>query len=170
MPTRRPRRSSGPPGTPPTWPPRPGGAWTTKRSRRPCACGRPSKPRLSGRRFFKVYGESSSPRGKAAQAQAVADHEERGTGHRGPGDDRVEQGGGGQRKRGDVVGERPEEIALDRAQRRAREPDGVADRAKVTADKRDVGGLDRGVGAGRERDPEVGLGERGRVVDPVADH
>ena len=37
-------------------------------------------------------------------------------------------------------------------------------------DEREVGGLDRDVGAGADRQAEVGLGERGRVVDAVADH
>ena len=37
-------------------------------------------------------------------------------------------------------------------------------------DERQVGGLDRDVGAGADREPEVGLRERGRVVDAVADH
>ena len=39
---------------------------------------------------------------------------------------------------------------------------------KLAGDQRDVGRLDRHVGAGADRDPDVGLGERGRVVDPVA--
>ena len=37
-------------------------------------------------------------------------------------------------------------------------------------DEREVGGLDRDVGAGADREAEVGLGERGGVVDAVADH
>ena len=37
-------------------------------------------------------------------------------------------------------------------------------------DQGQVGGLDRDVGAGSHRQPEIGLGERGGVVDPVADH
>ena len=42
--------------------------------------------------------------------------------------------------------------------------------AQVAGDQRQVGGLDRDVGAGADRQAEVGLGERGRVVDAVADH
>ena len=50
------------------------------------------------------------------------------------------------------------------------EPDRVDGRAQVAGDEREVGGLDRDVRAGAEREPEVGLGERRRVVDAVADH
>ena len=49
--------------------------------------------------------------------------------------------------------------------------DGFGDLAWVVVHQRDVGGLDRGVGAGRtHRDAEVRFGQRGRVVDTVADH
>ena len=82
---------------------------------------------------------------------------------------RVEVAGRGERERGDVVGEGPEEVALDRASvRRERRIASAA--AQVAGHERDVGRLDRDVGAGADRDPEVGLGERGRVVDAVADH
>src|SRR5256885_188523 len=50
---------------------------------------------------------------ETAQPQAVAHHEDRGQRHRTPRDHRVEQPGRGQRQRGDVVGEGPEQIALD---------------------------------------------------------
>ena len=49
-------------------------------------------------------------------------------------------------------------------------PDRVGGGAQVAGDEREVGGLDRDVGAGADREAEVGLGERGRVVDAVADH
>ena len=42
--------------------------------------------------------------------------------------------------------------------------------AQVARDEGQVGGLDRDVGAGADRQAEVGLGERRRVVDAVADH
>ena len=45
-----------------------------------------------------------------------------------------------------------------------------AHEARVAADERDVGRLDRDVGAGADGDAQVGLGERRRVVDAVADH
>ena len=91
-------------------------------------------------------------------------------GHRGGGDDRVQQAGDGERDRGDVVGEGPEEVALDRAQGPSREADRVGGGAQVAGDERQVGRLDRDVGAGADREAEVGLRERGRVVDAVADH
>ena len=46
----------------------------------------------------------------------------------------------------------------------------VDDAAEVPGDERHVGGLDRDVGAGADRDADVGLRERRGVVDPVADH
>ena len=86
------------------------------------------------------------------------------------GDHRVEQADRGQRHGGDVVAEGPAEVLLDRPQRRAREADGVAGGAQVAADERQVGGLDRHVGAGADRKAEVGLRERRRIVDAVAGH
>ena len=46
----------------------------------------------------------------------------------------------------------------------------VRDGARVAADQGHVGGLDRRVGAGAHGQAQIGLGERGGVVDPVADH
>ena len=43
-------------------------------------------------------------------------------------------------------------------------------RLQVVAEQDQVRGADRHVGAGAEGQPEVGRGERGRVVDAVADH
>ena len=53
---------------------------------------------------------------------------------------------------------------------RAREPDRVGGDPQVAAHQRQVAGLDRDVGAGAHRQAEVGLRERGGVVDAVADH
>ena len=52
---------------------------------------------------------------EAAQPQAVGDHEHARERHGGAGDHRVEQAGGRQRQRRHVVGEGPEQVALDRA-------------------------------------------------------
>ena len=41
---------------------------------------------------------------------------------------------------------------------------------ELVADQRDVRGLEGDVRAGADRDPEVGLRQRRRVVDAVADH
>ena len=42
---------------------------------------------------------------------------------------------------------------------------------EIVGHQGDVGGLERHVGAGdAHRDPDVGRGERRRVVDAVADH
>ena len=45
---------------------------------------------------------------------------------------------------------------------RAGQPDRVGDRAQITADQGEVGGLDGDVGAGAHGQAEVGLGQRGR--------
>ena len=76
----------------------------------------------------------------------------------------------GQRQRRHVVGERPEQIALDGAQGATGQPDRVHRRPQVTADQGQVGGLDRHVGTGAHRNAQVGLRQRGGVVHPVTDH
>ena len=47
---------------------------------------------------------------------------------------------------------------------------GVDDRRHVLAYESDVGGADRRVRAAAHGDAEIGAGEGGGVVDPVADH
>ena len=51
----------------------------------------------------------------------------------------------------------------------AGERDRVGGGAEVAGDEGEVARLDRDVGAGADRDAEVGLGERRRVVHAVAD-
>ena len=48
--------------------------------------------------------------------------------------------------------------------------DGVRCGAQIAAHERQVGGLDRDIGAGAHRQAEIGLRQRGGVVDTVADH
>ena len=55
-------------------------------------------------------------------------------------------------------------IVARESRARARDP------AQVALHERDAGALDRDVGAGAHRDADVGLRERGRVVDAVARH
>ena len=71
---------------------------------------------------------------------------------------------------GDVVGERPEQVALDRREGSPGEADGVDCGTQVASHECEVAGFDRDVGAGSHRETEVGLGESGGVVDSVADH
>ena len=75
---------------------------------------------------------------EAAQPEAVAHHEHRREGHRGAGEHRVEQSGDRQRDGRDVVGERPEQVALDRPERPAGDPDRVRRDPQVTTDQTDV--------------------------------
>ena len=107
---------------------------------------------------------------EAAQPQRVEDDRDARERHREAGQQRVQQAGRRERDRGDVVAEGPAEVLADRAQRGAREPDRVGGAAQVAGDQRQVGGLDRDVGAGADRQPEVRGGQRGRVVDAVAGH
>ena len=67
-----------------------------------------------------------------------------------------------------VVDERPEQVLLHRPHRAARQRDRVRDRAQVAAHERHVRRLDGDVGARADRDADVGLRERRRVVDAVA--
>ena len=46
----------------------------------------------------------------------------------------------------------------------------VDDAVESAGDEGDVGGFDRDVGAGADGEPDVGLGQRGGVVDAIADH
>ena len=69
-----------------------------------------------------------------------------------------------------VVDEGPEQVLAHGPHGRARELDGLDGRAQVAAHERDVAGLDRDVAPGADRDADVGLRERRRVVDAVADH
>ena len=69
-----------------------------------------------------------------------------------------------------VVADGPGEVLVHLAHGAAADLDGGGDVLRVGAHEHDVGGLDRDVGAGADRDPDVGLGERGGVVDAVADH
>jgi hypothetical protein len=55
---------------------------------------------------------------------------------------------------------------LDRAQRGAREADGVGGGAQVAGDDGEVAGFDGDVGAGADREGEVRLGERGASLTP----
>ena len=78
--------------------------------------------------------------------------------------------GRGQWQRGDVVGEGPEQVALDRAQRAAAETQRIGRAAQVAAHDRQVARLDGDVGARSHGDADVGLRQCGSVVDAVAHH
>src|SRR5438270_3780258 len=69
-----------------------------------------------------------------------------------------------------VVDERPEKILFYHTHRLAREGDGRHHSAQRAADERDTCGLDGDVRARSDGYSNVGLRQRGRVVDAVADH
>jgi hypothetical protein len=86
------------------------------------------------------------------------------------GDDGAEHTRYSKRDRSHVVSERPEEVALDRAQGATREADRVGRCPQVAGHECDVRGLDRDIGACADGDAEVRLRKRRRVVDAVSNH
>jgi hypothetical protein len=64
----------------------------------------------------------------------------------GSGDERVQIADGSKRERGDVVGECPEEVALDRRERAPGKADRFSGGEQVAADEREVACLDSDVG------------------------
>ena len=69
-----------------------------------------------------------------------------------------------------VITERPPQVLADGALGRAGQLDGRGHAVQVSAHQRQVARLDRNVRAGAYRDAQVGLDQRGRVVDAVTDH
>ncbi len=57
-----------------------------------------------------------------------------------------------------------------RPQGRPGQPHRVDGADQVAPDQREVGRLDGHIAAGADGDPEVGLSQRGRIVDAVPDH
>ena len=74
------------------------------------------------------------------------------------------------RHAGGVVDEREEQVLLDVAHRLARQPAGADDAAQVALDERHGRALHGDVGARAHGDADLGLRQRGRVVDAVAGH
>src|SRR5699024_3190970 len=75
---------------------------------------------------------------EAQEAEAVEDDEDRREGHGRPGDHRIQQAQSRDRNRRRVVGEGPEQVALDEAEGSAREPDGLWDLPRIGLDHGDV--------------------------------
>src|SRR5699024_7173370 len=68
---------------------------------------------------------------EAQEAEAVEDDEDRREGHGRPGDHRIQQAQSRDRNRCRVVGEGPEQVALDEAESSAREPNGLWDLPRI---------------------------------------
>jgi hypothetical protein len=83
---------------------------------------------------------------------------------------RVQEAEGSDRNGGDVVEPRPEQVLDDLREGRLRQADRLDRLRQFALDQRDVGGLDGDVGPGADGDADIGLLERRRVVDAVADH
>src|SRR5471032_195087 len=106
----------------------------------------------------------------AAQQQGVADHADGAERHRGAGNHGVEQAEGGQRYADQVVDEGPEQVLAYLAVAAARDRDGGGHQRRIAAHQRDAGGVHGDVGAAGYGDADIGGGQRGGVVDAVADH
>ena len=76
----------------------------------------------------------------------------------------------GQRDADGVVAAGPEQVLADDAGGAPGQREQVGQAAQVVADQGDVGGAAGDLGAGAEGDADIGLGQRGRVVDAVAGH
>ena len=74
------------------------------------------------------------------------------------------------RDRQRVVDGVADQVLVDVGHRGAADLDGGDDAGQAALDQRDVGRLDRHVGAGADRQAHVGLGQRRGVVDAIADH
>ena len=107
---------------------------------------------------------------EATQPQRIGDDEQRGEAHGRGRDHRTEHAEHRERDGGDVVGESPEQVALDGGEGPPRQGDSIGRRPEVTRDQREVGRLDGHIGAGAQRDSQIGPRQRGAVVDAVADH
>ena len=111
------------------------------------------------------------------QAEGVADHAEAGQAHRRRAEhgihlpaEQMNERAGGQRDADNVVDERPEQILMNVGQSRAAHADGGGDVGQAALHEHDVRGVDGDVRACADGDADIGPGERGRVVDAVADH
>ncbi|KAG1241522.1 hypothetical protein G6F68_016654 [Rhizopus microsporus] len=104
---------------------------------------------------------------EAAQAQRVAQHEHAGQRHRTGSEHRrqqhapdpVQHAGRDRDQRG-VVGEGPEQVLPDVAQRCLRQRDGIRHALQVARHQHHIGRLHRDVGAGTDRQADIGLGQR----------
>ena len=114
---------------------------------------------------------------EALQAKAVGEDADRAESHGGSGDGGVEQksgervedaGGDGDAEQ--VVAESPAQVLAHDAEGMAGEAESGDDLRRVAAQEDGVSGFTGKIGAGADGETGVGLGERGGVVDAVADH
>ena len=77
---------------------------------------------------------------------------------------------GGQRKERHVVRECPDQVLADRPQGGSGEANRLHDSAEIGLDQNHVGRFNGNIRAAAQGDSEIGLDQRGRVVDTVPDH
>ena len=113
--------------------------------------------------------------GRVPDAQGVRHDADRTQAHGGGGQHRVEQpaGGGikdpgGERNPQPIVDEGQEEVLLDDPHDGPAEPHGAGEGREIAPGQDEAGAPHGDVRAGAHRHPDVGRGERGGVVDPVA--
>jgi hypothetical protein len=108
---------------------------------------------------------------RAQQAQAVERHEQRHAHVGGDGHHERDQSEGGEHDEDRLDGQRGDDVLAHHAGGLAGAADCAGQAGEVVGHECDVGGFEGGVGAGgAHRDADVSGGERGCVVDAVADH
>ena len=100
----------------------------------------------------------------------MGDDEEARKAHGKPGYQRVQETGGRDRDRCDVVDESPCEVAADGPQSVSRQPNGVWDDPEMVAYADDVGAAHRDISAGDQCHAEIGACQGSGVVDAVTYH
>src|SRR6267143_2344257 len=126
---------------------------------------------------FKNFASPRSHLGsEPLQRQGVRDDGDGAEAHRGSREDRVQEDAEAHkdarrhRDQGGVVEERPEQVRLDLAYGPLAQLDRRDDVPEVVLQEDDPARLHRDIRPAPEGDPDVRLGEGGRVVDPVPDH
>jgi hypothetical protein len=82
---------------------------------------------------------------------------------------RVKQAESRKRDRRQIVEKGPEQILPDRSERHTRQPQRLDDFQRAAFDENDIAGLDGDIGSRANGNAKIGLRERGRVIDAVAD-
>ncbi len=113
---------------------------------------------------------------EALQAHRVAEDEDAGQCHRASRQHRRQQCAAERikharrdRDQSRVVGEGPEQVLLDVADRCLRQSDRVGDTEQISRHQHHIGAFDRDIRAGADRHADISLGQGRRIVDAIAD-
>jgi hypothetical protein len=115
-------------------------------------------------------GHGRRPSSQSGQPETVEDHDQAGQSHGQRGDQWVEEAERGQWEGGDVVAHRPSEVLDDHPIGGSGHPHRSRHAAKVVSEEGDVAVVERRLRPTPDGAPDVGCGERRRIIDSVADH